>query len=74
MLSDVSLHGCCVVAGAEAFRQGSFVAIGIGDHPCLPAIVRWVRAHAVGMEFLHPVPAERMEWHDLMDMGPEACG
>lgn len=69
LLADVSLHGCCVQTEAETLRQGAFVAIGVGEEPALPAIVRWVRGRTAGMEFLHAVPPERAEWHDLMDFG-----
>jgi len=69
VLADVSLHGCCVSTAAGWLRQGSFVSIGLGeDLPMLAAIVRWVREGAAGMEFLRPVPSERIEWHDLIDM------
>lgn len=69
LLADVSLHGCCVQADAEPPRQGAFVSIGLDEHAMLPAIVRWVRGAAIGMEFLRAIPPERFEWHDLMDFG-----
>ncbi len=68
MLVDVSTHGCCVKCAAEWVRTGAFVAIGIDDYPRLQAIVRWVRDDSAGMEFLRPIPAERREWHALMDL------
>ncbi|SFG17598.1 PilZ domain-containing protein [Novosphingobium sp. CF614] len=69
LLADVSLHGCCVQADAALLRQGAFVSIGLGEGPMLPAIVRWVRGRAAGMEFLRAVPPERAEWFELMDCG-----
>ena len=69
LLADVSLHGCCVQAETEALRQGAIVSIALGDDPALSAIVRWVRGAAAGLEFLHAVPHDRVEWHDLMDFG-----
>lgn len=38
----------------------------------LEAVVRWVRGHTAGMEFLRPVPPERLDWRELMDFGLEA--
>ena len=69
LLADVSLHGCCVQADAGALRQGAFVSIGLSEESMLPAIVRWVRGQAAGMEFLRAVPAGQSEWHELMDLG-----
>ena len=71
MLTDVSLHGCCVQTDADAVRQGTFVSIGLGEEPMLPAIVRWVRGETAGMEFLHSVPSDRFDWHDMMHAGLE---
>ena len=69
MLADVSLHGCCVNTSAGWLRQGSFVSVGLGEEtPMLAAIVRWVRGGAAGMEFLRPIPSDRIEWLDLIDM------
>lgn len=67
-LTDVSMHGCCVKSEAEDLRIGRFVSIGIEDEPMLQAIIRWMRGGSAGMEFLHPIPYERTEWHDLMEM------
>ncbi|HKR93134.1 PilZ domain-containing protein [Novosphingobium sp.] len=69
LLADVSLHGCCVQIDSDALRQGAFVSIGMCDDSMLPAVVRWVRGNAAGMEFLRAVPPEQVEWHDLMDFG-----
>lgn len=69
LLADVSLHGCCVQTEAEALRQGAIVSIALGDDPALQAIVRWVRGHSAGLEFLRAVPPDHEEWHDLMDLG-----
>lgn len=69
LLADVSLHGCCIQTDGEALRQGAFVSIGLCEDSMLPAIVRWVRGRAAGMEFLRTVPPERVEWYDLMDIG-----
>ncbi|MCT2400578.1 PilZ domain-containing protein [Novosphingobium mangrovi (ex Huang et al. 2023)] len=69
LLADVSLHGCSVQTDAETVRQGAFVSIGLYGEPMLPAIVRWVRGKAAGMEFLRSVPPDRTEWHELMDFG-----
>ncbi|TCM40027.1 MULTISPECIES: PilZ domain-containing protein [Novosphingobium] len=71
-LADVSAHGCSVRGEATWLRQGAFVSIRLGTSAKLDAIVRWVRGDAAGMEFLHPVPADRFDWHDLMDFGFEA--
>mgnify|MGYP001767312343 CR=1 FL=1 len=71
MLTDVSLHGCCVESDADSLRQGTFVSIGLGEEPMLPAIVRWVRGEMAGMEFLHAIPPDRFDWHDLMHAGME---
>lgn len=68
-LADVSLHGCCVQTDAETLRQGAFVSIGLDENSMLPAIVRWVRGTAAGMEFLRAIPSDRFEWHDLLDIG-----
>lgn len=68
LLTDVSLHGCCVSGAAAWLRQGAFVSIAIGTNEALRAVVRWVRGDAAGMEFLHAVPSSAREWHDLMDM------
>lgn len=77
-LADVSTHGCCICAPGRAdwLRQGAFVSIRLGDSPSpeapkLEAIVRWVRGHTAGMEFLRPVPPERRDWRALMDFGLE---
>lgn len=66
-LADISLHGCCVHVEVDTLRQGAFVSIGLGEEPMLPAIVRWVRGTTSGMEFVRPIPPERIEWHDLME-------
>lgn len=68
VLTDVSLHGCCVSGTAPWLRQGAFVSIGLGRSDSLRAVVRWVRGDSAGMEFLHAVPAAAREWHELMDM------
>lgn len=67
LLTDVSLHGCCVRTDADTLRQGAFVSIGLGAESKMPAIVRWVRGNAAGMEFLRQVPVSRTDWHALMD-------
>jgi len=67
LLADVSLHGCCIRTDADWLRQGAFVSIGLGAEPKMPAIVRWVRGNAAGMEFLRQVPVNRTDWHTLMD-------
>ncbi|MEJ2408952.1 MAG: PilZ domain-containing protein [Novosphingobium sp.] len=69
LLADISLHGCCLQTESDELRQGGFVSIGLGNDSMLPAIVRWVRGQAAGMEFLRPVPANQTAWHDLMDFG-----
>lgn len=68
-LVDVSTHGCCVKSDVPWLRAGSFLSIGIeeDEESRLQAIVRWVRDGSAGMEFLHPIPPERSEWHALMD-------
>ena len=68
-LADISHHGCCVETSGDGLRQGAFVSIGLCDHSMLPAIVRWVRGQAAGMEFLRAVPADQTAWMDLMDFG-----
>jgi len=70
-LIDLSSHGCAVAADAPWLRPGGFVSIRRDDRPALRAIVRWIRKGAAGMEFLGPIPAERREWHALLD-GPLA--
>ncbi len=67
LLAEVSMHGCRIQADQAWLRVGGFVAIRIENGEALPAIVRWVREGAAGMEFLRPIPAEYSEWHDLMD-------
>lgn len=69
LLADVSLHGCCVRTDFGSLRQGAFVAIGLGAEPRVPAVIRWVRGNAAGMEFLRQVPADRTDWRALMDAG-----
>lgn len=68
-LADVSLHGCCVRGGEGRLQQGRILSVGLGDHPMLDGIVRWVRQDTAGMEFLRPIPVERFEWHELMETG-----
>ena len=68
LLTDVSTHGCCVRSDSPNLRVGAILAIGVGEHPMLPAMVRWVRDGSAGMEFLRPIPHEREEWHYLMDL------
>ena len=68
ILVDVSTHGCSVESDAEWLRPGRFMSIALGKQPPLETVVRWVRDGAAGMEFLRPIPAERAEWHELMDM------
>ncbi|KHK91073.1 PilZ domain-containing protein [Novosphingobium malaysiense] len=72
LLADVSLHGCCVQTDSDDLRQGAFVSVGMGEDSMLPAIVRWVRGRAAGMEFLRAVPPDRTEWYELMNFGLEA--
>jgi len=67
-LADISQHGCSIQSEIEGLRIGRFVSIGIGQEPVLPAVIRWVRNGAAGMEFLRPIPAERREWHELIEM------
>ncbi len=69
-LADVSLHGCSLHIADSLLRVGGFVSIGIGGQPQLQAIVRWIRDGMAGMEFLAPIPAERTEWHELMNRMP----
>ncbi|MCJ2185198.1 PilZ domain-containing protein [Novosphingobium beihaiensis] len=69
LLADISLHGCCVQTDGDGLRQGAFISIGLSDDSMLPAVVRWIRGQAAGMEFLRAVPAEQTAWHDLMDYG-----
>lgn len=66
-LADVSTHGCNVRGDVAWLRCGAFIAIGFGEERPLPAIVRWQRDDALGMEFLRPVPLERRDWHQLID-------
>ncbi|WP_395394330.1 PilZ domain-containing protein [Novosphingobium sp. BL-8A] len=68
VLTDVSLHGCCVSGGATWLRQGAFVSVAVGDGQALKAVVRWIRGDMAGMEFLHAVPHGAREWHELMDI------
>ncbi|TCM21609.1 PilZ domain-containing protein [Novosphingobium sp. PhB165] len=68
VLADVSLHGCCISGEAVWLRQGAFVSIRIGQGATLKAVVRWVRGDSAGMEFLHAVPSDAREWHELMDI------
>ena len=67
-LADVSMHGCCVRTETPDLRIGRFVSIGIDSNPMLQAVIRWVRDGAAGMEFVRPIPPERSEWHDLIEM------
>lgn len=67
-LADVSEHGCAIKGDAGWLRTGGFVSIRIGEQPSLQGIIRWIRDGAAGMEFLRPIPPERIEWHDLMDV------
>ena len=66
-LADVSEHGCAIRGEAGWLRTGGFVAIRLGDEPPLQGIVRWIRDGAAGMEFLRPIPPDRVEWHDLLN-------
>ncbi len=66
-LAEVSLHGCRIECDGPWIRAGGFVSIRIERGAPLQAIVRWTREGAAGMEFLHPIPEEFGEWHDLMD-------
>jgi hypothetical protein len=67
ILADVSEHGCAIKGEPGWLRAGGFVSIRIGEEPALQGIVRWIRDGAAGMEFLRPIPADRHEWHDLMN-------
>lgn len=76
-LVDVSPHGCCIHSPDLEIRAGVFVALGArgtlpaaAEPPLLEAIVRWVRANAAGLEFLHSVPDDARFWQDLIDNGP----
>lgn len=66
-LTDVSLYGCCVDAVADWLRPGRFVAIGLAGSKPIEAVVRWARDGAAGMELLHPLSADRQDWHALID-------
>lgn len=66
-LIDVSANGCNVAGTLDGLRPGSFVSVGIGEHPLLGAIVRWVRCGEAGMEFLRAIPTDREEWHAILD-------
>lgn len=68
LLADVSMHGCSIETEAAWIRNGSFISIGLDDQPKLSAIVRWVRDGSAGMEFLRPIPNDRDEWHEMLDM------
>jgi len=65
-LADVSLYGCAIRSDAEWLRVGGFISIGIGGKPWVQAIVRWIRNGQAGMEFLRPIPPERVEWRELI--------
>jgi len=69
LIAEVSLHGCRIQTDAKWLKAGAFISIRIEDSPSLQAIVRWIRDGSAGMEFLRPIPAQRREWHDLMDSG-----
>ncbi|MCX7864651.1 MAG: PilZ domain-containing protein [Novosphingobium sp.] len=66
-LADISMHGCCIKASAAGLRIGRFISIGIDGNPMLQAVIRWVRDGAAGMEFVRPIPSERIEWHALIE-------
>ncbi len=66
-LAEVSLHGCRIQTQEPWLRVGGFVSIYISQGEKLQSIVRWCRDGAAGMEFLHAIPAQYTEWHDLMD-------
>ena len=66
-LADISTHGLRIKGDLTWLRAGQFVSIAIEPEPALQAIVRWVRDGEAGMEFLRPIPAERAEWHALID-------
>lgn len=68
LLCEISMHGCRVKCDEAWLRTGAFVSIALEDEPPLQAIVRWNRDGAAGMEFLKPIPAERGEWRELLDM------
>ena len=65
MLADISIHGCSIRSEASWLRSGSFVSIKLEEDPPLQAIVRWVRNGAAGLEFVHPLSSEHLEWRAL---------
>lgn len=67
-LIDASMHGCSVQCDAGWLRIGRFVSISIEERPALEAVIRWLRDGTAGMEFLRPIPPDREEWQDLLDM------
>lgn len=67
-VAEISLHGCRITSERCPLRSGMFVSVGLDDQPPLEAIVRWVRGEDAGMEFLWPIPPERVEWLRLANL------
>jgi PilZ domain len=55
LVRDVSVHGCSLETEANWLRMGQFVSLRLSSEWSIQAIVRWVRDHRVGVEFLRPI-------------------
>jgi len=67
LLSDISTYGCCVGTAADWLRPGRCVSIGLAGGLKIDTIVRWKRDGLAGLELLHPVTADQLEWLALID-------
>ena len=55
LVCDVSVHGCSLNTDAGWLRMGQFVSLRLSSEWSIQAIVRWVRDHRAGLEFLRPI-------------------
>jgi hypothetical protein len=50
-LDNISEGGCCIVGGADRFRQGQSLSLRFANLRNIDADVRWIREGKVGLEF-----------------------
>ena len=55
MIQDISVHGCHLETDAGWMRLGQFVSLRLSSDWTIQAVVRWVRDHRAGVEFLRPI-------------------
>ena len=55
LIHDISVHGCHLETDARWMRLGQFVSLRLSSDWTIQAVVRWVRDHRAGVEFLRPI-------------------